>query len=49
MLEDGGERRRQATVAAVRYAAVFDRTGGYYPGDQCRGAVVDRLRASTIP
>lgn len=29
--EEGEERRRQAAKAAERYAAVFARTGGYYP------------------
>lgn len=29
---DGDERRRRAAAAADRYGAVYDRTGGYYPG-----------------
>ena len=29
--EEGDERRRRAAGAAERYAAVFERTGGYYP------------------
>jgi tetratricopeptide (TPR) repeat protein len=29
---DGDERRREARRAAALYAAIFERTGGYYPG-----------------
>ena len=29
--ERGGARRRRSAAAAERYAAVFERTGGYYP------------------